>query len=378
MINPQNAWPLVDCNNLEFHELADLFPLLQGEELQKIADDIKDNGFRPEPITLLDGKILDGRNRYNAAKLAEHELGPDDVVHFEEHYPGQDPLLFVVAKNLHRRHLTVGQRACLAAELYKRMAKRPVGQPKELSGIPDNTPTARESLKKAAEVAGVSVDSAQQVLHIEKVAPDLAAAVKAGNKSVNEASQEAKRRSSRGRGTLARWFSCNPLWAKKEPQWRNSQLVNHPGLDIDADFDQLLIEASYDSLERRAENLKKQFFALVRASEEMIKLKAQWRNKQLLNHVFDRNFRCYSLPRIMRTINFLVDPSYTDLADDLYIQLREVERCLDRYPDQLSGAVMGLLVLIRRYNPELAWTYPFSPCDNTPTAEERTCESDHF
>jgi len=66
----------MNFNNLEFHELADLFPLLQGKELQKIVDDIKANGFRPEPITLLGGKILDGRNRYNAAKLAGHELQP--------------------------------------------------------------------------------------------------------------------------------------------------------------------------------------------------------------------------------------------------------------------------------------------------------------
>jgi hypothetical protein len=91
----------MNFNNLEFHELANLFPLLQGEEFQKIVDDIKANGFRREPITLLGDKILDGRNRYNAAKLAGHELQPDDVEYFEQRYPGQDPLLFVLAKNLH-------------------------------------------------------------------------------------------------------------------------------------------------------------------------------------------------------------------------------------------------------------------------------------
>jgi hypothetical protein len=194
----------MNLDNLEFHELADLFPLLEGDELQQIADDIKANGFRSEPITLLGGKILDGRNRYNAAKLAGHKLGPDDVERFEEHYPGQDPVLFVVAKNLHRRHLTTGQRACLAAELYKCMAKRPVGQPKELYGIPDNTPPAKESLKKAAEVADVSADSAAQVLHIEKVAPEVAAEVKTGKKSLHKASQEVKakqRRLAGGRKT---------------------------------------------------------------------------------------------------------------------------------------------------------------------------------
>src|SRR6516164_5849986 len=197
----------MNFNNLEFHELADLFPLLQGKELQKIVDDIKANGFRPEPITLLGGKILDGRNRYNAAKLAGHELQPDDEEHFEERYPGQDPLLFVLAKNLHRRQLTVGQRACLAAELYKRMPKRPVGQPKEISGIPDNTPTAKESLKKAAEMAGVSVDSAQQIRCIQNVALDVAAEVKSGKLSLHAAAQEIKRKAKRNECILSRLFT---------------------------------------------------------------------------------------------------------------------------------------------------------------------------
>ena len=44
-----------------------------------------------------------------------------------------------------------------------------------------------------------------------------------------------------------------------------------------------------------------------------------------------------------------------DLQIDLYAQLREVDRCLDRYPDQLPEAVRKLANLVRRYNPELAW-----------------------
>jgi hypothetical protein len=59
-------------------------------------------------------------------------------------------------------------------------------------------------------------------------------------------------------------------------------------------------------------------------------------------------------------------PSRDDLAIDLYIQLREVERCLDRFPDQLPGAARRLVVLVRRYNQELVWTYPYLPRDNTP------------
>ena len=329
----------MNFNNLEFHELADLFPLLEDEELQKIADDIKDNGFRPEPITLLGGKILDGRNRYNAAKLAGHELQPDDVEHFEERYPGQDPLLFVLAKNLHRRQLTVGQRACLAAELYKRMPKRPVGQPKEISGIPDNTPTAKESLKKAAEMAGVSVDSAQQIMCIEKDAPEVAAEVKTGKMSLHAAYQQLNRKAQRRASTL------------------RDQLWDYFGIDTDqADMDQVVTEFNDERLRRLAETFKKQFFALARATEQVIAQKTQSKNPQLLNYIFSYNFRHCSVPTVKRAVDRLVEPRHYDLELDLYSQLREVERCLDRYPDQLSETVMGLIVLIRRYNPELAWT----------------------
>jgi hypothetical protein len=52
-----------------------------------------------------------------------------------------------------------------------------------------------------------------------------------------------------------------------------------------------------------------------------------------------------------------LNASCEDLGIDLYIQIREVERCLDRYPERLSIAVKDLLVLVRRYNPELVWSY---------------------
>jgi hypothetical protein len=350
----------MNINNLKFHELANLFPLLEGEEFQKIVDDIKANGFRPEKITLLGGQILDGRNRYNAAKLAGHQLQPKDVEHFEERYPGQDPLAFVLAKNLHRRQLTVGQRACLAAELYKRMPKRPVGQPREISGIPENTPTAKESLEKAAEMAGVSVDSVQQLLCIEKVAPKVAAQVKTGKMSLHAASQAVKGKGRRNKHGLLELFAS--LWAK------------YPGIDFEqADKDQMVSELNDEKLKQSAVKLKKQFFALRPAIAQVNAEKEQSKKPQLLNGVFNGHFRHCFLPSVKQAVDRLVEPLNDDLAIDLYSQLREVERCLDRYPDQLPEAVVGLILLIRQYNPELAWTYPG---DDTPV--ERTGEAVRF
>jgi ParB-like chromosome segregation protein Spo0J len=48
-----------------------MFPLLDDEQLRELASDIKANGLR-ERITLFENQILDGRNRYSAAKLLSH------------------------------------------------------------------------------------------------------------------------------------------------------------------------------------------------------------------------------------------------------------------------------------------------------------------
>jgi len=56
----------------DFHEYADLFPMLDGAEFDALVRDIKHNGLHEE-IVLYEGKILDGRNRYLACLEAKVE-----------------------------------------------------------------------------------------------------------------------------------------------------------------------------------------------------------------------------------------------------------------------------------------------------------------
>src|ERR1700733_8806760 len=96
----------------EIHPLADIFPMLEETDLKELAEDIKGKSLTA-PITLYEGKVLDGRNRYRACDLAKVELRPDQFTQYE----GDDALGFVVSKNLPRRHLNESQRAAIAAEI---------------------------------------------------------------------------------------------------------------------------------------------------------------------------------------------------------------------------------------------------------------------
>jgi hypothetical protein len=69
--------------DFQFHPLADKFPLLEGNEFYALADDIRDNGMN-YPITLFEDKILDGRNRYRAAKEARYNFSERTSASFPE------------------------------------------------------------------------------------------------------------------------------------------------------------------------------------------------------------------------------------------------------------------------------------------------------
>ena len=94
---------------LEFHEIAEIFPLMEQEDIERLAQDIKLHGQR-EAIKLFEGKILDGRSRYKACILA----GKEPIV---ENLSTDDPLKYVISCNVHRRHMNETQRAWVAANI---------------------------------------------------------------------------------------------------------------------------------------------------------------------------------------------------------------------------------------------------------------------
>lgn len=170
----------------EFHPYASVVPMLGQVELNALAADIQGNGLRHK-IILLDGMILDGRNRYKACNLVG--VKPE----FEEFNGNGDPIAFIVSENLCRRHLTQSQKALAVAKI----ADLPRGNPGlKSSKTPTNSNSAQMRNKTVAEVAKdveVSPRTVEQAKQVLRDAPkETIEKVERGEKSVATAVKEIK------------------------------------------------------------------------------------------------------------------------------------------------------------------------------------------
>jgi N6-adenosine-specific RNA methylase IME4/ParB-like chromosome segregation protein Spo0J len=158
---------------VEHHPISDLFPMMESPEFDALAADIKTRG-QLRAIVTLDGKILDGRNRYRACLQANI---PPRI----EHYIGNDPLNYVVSSNLHRRHLDASQRAMIAARLETMRRGRPRKDA--------NLHVSRDGI---AQTLGVSPRSVADAVIVRKQGtPELIKAVDGGKIPVSVAAKVA-------------------------------------------------------------------------------------------------------------------------------------------------------------------------------------------
>lgn len=195
------------------HPAADLFPMVEGDELRELCADIKERGLQQPIVVWRDGTLLDGRNRLVACYRTNQEVVLD-------RYEGDDPVQFSLSANLHRRHLNPGQRAVVALkvrELLQPAAKerqreaggdrkseeaksvsadlREAIQPKAVQPAPPPTPAEqRKSTAQAAKAVGASPRAVEQAARVAKVAPDLLPQVQAGTMALDRAHREAQQR----------------------------------------------------------------------------------------------------------------------------------------------------------------------------------------
>ena len=166
---PATGCALSNGENMQYHPIADIFPLLDGQPFRDLVDDIRQHGLR-EPIWVYEDQILDGRNRWRACCEVNAAL------RFKQ-YEGDDPVGFVVSLNLHRRHLNESQRGMVGSKL----AKLKVGKPNR----ENSTDYSNKSAAELLNVSDYTIKSAKKVQN--KGTPDLIKKVEAGTVRVSTA-----------------------------------------------------------------------------------------------------------------------------------------------------------------------------------------------
>lgn len=206
-------------DNFDVHEAANLFPIIDDDNLKALAEDIRIHG-QQEPIWMFEGQLLDGRNRVIACAM----IGRDPIRKEWKPQPGETPATFVMSRNVHRRHLTASQRAAVAVQLEaviaserKEMRKRAkateVGFSSSTKAPVSLTPGGSTSVKftsnpevdearvgekvrpgrsrdQAAQAMRVSAGYVNDAKDLKKAAPDTFEKVLAGEMTIGAAQHE--------------------------------------------------------------------------------------------------------------------------------------------------------------------------------------------
>ena len=157
----------------EQHEFGAAFPEMDLDDMQALGQDIRKNGL-VEPITLLDGQVLDGWHRLQMCRAA-------DVEPRFEVFPGseEDARAYVWSKNAERRHMGTYERIQARRALYPSL---PIGA-NQHKGAPSGAPTEERTQDAVAKATGTSRRSVQRYDKVaEHVEPEELAELVHGNK----------------------------------------------------------------------------------------------------------------------------------------------------------------------------------------------------
>lgn len=157
------------------HPLSALLPALTADEIEGLRTSIVALGVI-DPITLYEGQVLDGWNRYT---LADEQQVPCPHVELPE---GLDPVDFVRSKT-RGRNMTQGQLALLEVSLHE---WRGTGRPEK------GAPGAPFSVAQMAANAQVSERTIHQAKAVAQAAEAVKEAVKGGKLSVKRGAEIAK------------------------------------------------------------------------------------------------------------------------------------------------------------------------------------------
>lgn len=175
-----------ETTEYQSHEYADLFPMMNETDFSALVRNMQTDGYNEDqPIILLNGKILDGRNRYKASRQA----GVKPVF---SQYTGINPLKYVLDRNLTRRHLNESQRAVIAERLANMVHGGDRRSESFQSANWQIESGPQLSITQAAELMSTSPRSAHRVRSVREHAPELIDKIMSGEMTVTAATHIVK------------------------------------------------------------------------------------------------------------------------------------------------------------------------------------------
>lgn len=280
------------------HPAAELFPMIDADEMDALVDDIKANGLKEAGWLMPDGALLDGRHRMAACERA-------GVPMRWRVYRGDDPIAHVLSYNLRHRHLNTGQRAMLALQiepLYAELARQNTGgrprlvekpvadrpQVSEFEAAPKPKPAAeKKSREQAAKTAGTSGRAVGRAKRVAEKAPDLADKVVAGQIALDAAEKELRVRQAK-ESYLARQAEWDRRANSAGDRWR---VLHGDFRDMLADLedgsvDAIVTDPPYpDEFLPLWADLAQHAERVLRPGAPLIAWSGQYRLREVLNHL---------------------------------------------------------------------------------------------
>ena len=168
----------VDSGTLQRHELSSVFGDMPETDFENLVKSVEQDGFMDSLIRVLDGKVLDGWHRYQAA-LSLNLVRKLMFMPWDDEKDG-GAIAFVSARNLERRHLTASQRGQIVVFLNERF-----GWGGDRSKTPDDALKTKADLAAEANVGASTIDRAVKVEKLGK-----SEAVISGEKTASQVIKE--------------------------------------------------------------------------------------------------------------------------------------------------------------------------------------------
>ena len=146
----------IDAGTLKRHELSSVFGDMPETDFENLVKSVEQDGFMDPLIRVLDGKVLDGWHRYQAA-LSLNLVRKLMFMNWDDEEDG-GAIAFVAARNLERRHLTPSQRGQIVVFLNERF-----GWGGDRSKTPDDALKTKSDLAADANVGVSTIDRAVKV-----------------------------------------------------------------------------------------------------------------------------------------------------------------------------------------------------------------------